>query len=191
MPKISTAISTSTLAWPTRAILMAACLITAGPAAAHVTLERGEASPGAGYKAVLRVPHGCDRSATLTIRVTIPDGLIAVKPMPKPGWTLAVTKGPYQKTYELAHGRTLKEGVREVVWTGRLADEHYDEFVFSGFVASSVAPGTTLPVPVVQECESGKAAWTEIAAPDQDPHALKLPAPLLRVVAPPEHHGHH
>lgn len=166
-------------------------LITIIPAAAHVTLERGEAAAGAGYKAVLRVPHGCDRSATLTLRVTIPDGLIAVKPMPKPGWTVTVSKGPYQKAYEFMHGLTMKEGVREIVWTGRLADEHYDEFVFSGFVASAVAPGTTLAVPVVQECEIGTAAWTEVAAPGQDPHALKTPAPLLRIVAPPEHHGHH
>ncbi|MBK5957061.1 hypothetical protein CCR97_02370 [Rhodoplanes elegans] len=180
-----------TTAWPAWAALVAASLITSAPAAAHVTLERSEASAGAGYKAVLRVPHGCDRSATLKVRVTIPEGLIAVKPMPKPGWTLAVAKGPYQKAYDFMHGLTVKEGVREIVWTGRLADEHYDEFVFSGFVASAVAPGTTLAVPVVQECETGTAAWTEVAAPGQDPHALKKPAPLLRIVAPPEHHRHH
>ncbi|MFD2181763.1 YcnI family protein [Rhodoplanes azumiensis] len=180
-----------TIARKTRAATMALCLITIAPAAAHVTLERGEASPGAGYKAVLRVPHGCDRSATLKIRVTIPEGLIAVKPMPKPGWTLAVTKGPYQKAYDFMHGLTVQEGVREIVWTGRLADEHYDEFVFAGFVASAMTPGITLAVPVVQECETGTAAWTEVAAPGQDPHALKTPAPLLRIVAPPEHHGHH
>lgn len=173
------------------AAIWAAFALAIVPAGAHVTLERGEATPGAGYKAVLRVPHGCDRAATLRIRVTIPDGMIAVKPMPKAGWTVAVTKGPYQKAYTFMHGLTMREGVREIAWTGKLEDAHYDEFVFSGFVAASVPAGTTMAVPVVQECETGTAAWTEIAAPDQDPHALKLPAPLLRIVVPPEHHGHH
>ncbi|MDC7785666.1 YcnI family protein [Rhodoplanes sp. TEM] len=161
------------------------------PAAAHVTLERGEASSGAGYKAVLRVPHGCDGSTTLTVRVTVPEGIIAVKPMPKAGWTVSVTRGPYERGYTFMHGLTLKQGVREIVWTGRLEDAFYDEFVFSGFVAEAVPAGTVLAVPVVQECEQGTAAWTETAAPDQDPHALKFPAPLLRIVAPPEHHEHH
>ncbi|WP_342634983.1 YcnI family protein, partial [Rhodoplanes roseus] len=167
-------------------------LAAAAPAAAHVTLERAEATPGAGYKAVLRVPHGCGSAATLTVRVTIPDGLIAVKPMPKPGWTLAVTQGAYAKPYEFMHGITFKDGVREITWTGRLEDAFYDEFVFSGFVAGTVEPGTTLVVPVVQECEQGTAAWTEVPAAGQDPHALKTPAPSIRVIAPPEsHHAHH
>src|SRR4029077_17112878 len=33
-------------------------------AAAHVTLETREAPVGASYKAVLRVPHGCEGTAT-------------------------------------------------------------------------------------------------------------------------------
>ena len=31
------------------------------PAVAHVTLESQEAKVGGAYKAVLRVPHGCER----------------------------------------------------------------------------------------------------------------------------------
>src|SRR5262249_35554825 len=58
------------------------------PAAAHVTLEHQQAKVSAPYKAVLRVPHGCEGTATTAIRVKIPDGVIGVKPMPKSGWTL-------------------------------------------------------------------------------------------------------
>ena len=69
------------------------------PAAAHVTLETQEAKIGEPYKAVLQVPHGCEGTATTALRVRIPAGLIAVKPMSKPGWTLATTTGKYDIPY--------------------------------------------------------------------------------------------
>jgi len=50
----------------------------------HVTLEQRQAAVGAAYKAVFRVPHGCDGSPTIAIRVRIPEGVLDVKPMPKP-----------------------------------------------------------------------------------------------------------
>jgi periplasmic copper chaperone A len=40
-------------------------LFGAGDASAHATLEKSEANVGAGYKAVLKVPHGCEGSATV------------------------------------------------------------------------------------------------------------------------------
>src|SRR5271155_5815788 len=85
---------------------------------AHVTLEQAQAIIGASYKAALRVPHGCDGSATTAIRVRIPDGVVDVKPMPKPGWTLNIVKGKYAKTYSLHHAQ-ISEGVTEVAWPGR------------------------------------------------------------------------
>ena len=60
-------------------ILMAA--LAASPAAAHVYLEGKQATVGASYKAVFAVPHGCSGSPTVKIRVQIPEGVIAVKPM--------------------------------------------------------------------------------------------------------------
>ena len=53
-------------------------------ALAHATFEVQEAPVGANYKAVLRVPHGCDGKATKVVRVQIPEGVIAVKPMQTP-----------------------------------------------------------------------------------------------------------
>jgi hypothetical protein len=83
-----------------RSLLITAVVVAfTTPTAAHVTLETQEARVGEPYKAVLRVPHGCEGAATTALRVRIPDGVIAVKPMPKPGWTLATTNGKYSKTY--------------------------------------------------------------------------------------------
>ncbi len=54
-------------------------------AAAHVSLEKSEAEIGKGYKAVLKVPHGCDGEPTTAVRIDIPEGYIGVKPMPQAG----------------------------------------------------------------------------------------------------------
>lgn len=187
------------------AALAALALMVPGTVAAHVTLERQEAAIGASYKAIVRVPHGCDGSATVRVRVQIPEGLIAVKPMPKPGWTIETTKGPYAEAHSYYHGATLKEGVREIVWQGgRLSDEHVDEFIFVGFVAKALKEHARLFFPTVQECEQGQQAWTDIPAAGQPSHGLKNPAPSVRLiqvnVPPPaqaqsgqhgHQHGHH
>lgn len=148
---------------------------------AHVTLETREARAGTPYKAVLRVPHGCDGTATLKVKAQIPEGVIAVKPMPKAGWHLETVKGAYARTYPY-HGAKLVEGVREIVWTGKLADAHYDEFAFSGFLASGL-PAGKIYIPVTQECEKGEARWIETPAAGQDAHAVKAPAPALIILA--------
>lgn len=151
-------------------------------ASAHVTIETREAPVGAPYKGVFRVPHGCGDSATVKIRVRIPDGVIAVKPMPKPGWTLETVKGKYDKAYDFFHNLKLTEGVREVIWSGKLPDEFYDEFVVSSFLAADLPAGTTLYFPVVQECESGVHRWIEIPAEGKTPADYKEPAPGVRLL---------
>jgi len=50
----------------------AGAIVSAYAAFAHVTLDTREAPVGAGYKAVMRVPHGCEGTATTAIRVRIP-----------------------------------------------------------------------------------------------------------------------
>ena len=50
-------------------VLVAAAMLAATSAGAHITLENREATIGQGYKAVFMVPHGCAGSATTKIRV--------------------------------------------------------------------------------------------------------------------------
>ena len=56
-------------------ILVAAIALAATPLSAHVTLEAKQATIGSSYKAVFAVPHGCAGSATIKIRVQIPEGV--------------------------------------------------------------------------------------------------------------------
>jgi uncharacterized protein YcnI len=163
-------------------LLAAALAVGAASAAqAHVTLETGEAPVGATYKAVLRVPHGCEGEATLRVRVRIPEGVIAVKPMPKADWTLETVTGAYAQPYDY-FGTPMTEGVTEIVWTGELPDAWYDEFVFRGMLASGLEAGTELYFPVVQECANGAERWIEIPAAGQDPDSLEYPAPGVKLL---------
>lgn len=162
---------------------VAALLFTASPVCAHVTLEKGEAPVGSTYKAVFRVPHGCEGKPTNTVRVKIPEGMIAVKPQPKPGWTLEKVRGPYANSYDY-YGTPTGEGVKEIVWSGgNLADDEYDEFVLRGYFAADLKAGETIYFAVVQECPDGAVErWIEIPAAGQTSDDLELPAPGVKLL---------
>ena len=151
------------------------------PAAAHVTLEKNSTKPGSFFKTVLKVPHGCDGSPTEKLRVEIPEGIIAVKPMPKPGWQIETTKGKYAKSYAF-HGKDVTEGVTAISWTGgSLPDEYYDEFVFSAYAAATLSPKSKLYFKVTQSCADGELEWSEIPAKGTGKE-LERPAPSLQLV---------
>ena len=158
-------------------------LAAAAPALAHPTLENQTATVGRPYKATFRVPHGCEGSATVKVTVQIPEGVIGVKPMPKPGWQLKVVKGPYAKAYPYFHGE-IREGARTVAWSGgKLPDEFYDEFTFAAVMAADLPADTRLYFPLMQDCEKGSARWADVAKAGEDAHALKYPAPGVMLVA--------
>ena len=96
----------------------AGAFLLACAASAHVTLETREAPVGAPYKAVLRVAHGCEGTATIALRIRVPDGMIAVKPMPKPGWKIETVSGKYPKAYSFFRDEKLSEGVLEISFSG-------------------------------------------------------------------------
>jgi len=162
--------------------------LAAGPALAHVSLETKQATVGSSYKAVFTVPHGCAGSATIKIRVQIPEGVVGVKPMPKAGWNLETVKGKYAAEYDY-HGSKLSEGVKEVAWSGgKLADDNYDEFVITTYLTGGLKPNSTLYFPVVQECEQGVSRWIDIPKEKEGEahdHDSKSPAPGVKLMPKP------
>lgn len=160
--------------------LLMALLALAGAAHAHITLETPEAEAGKPYKAVLRVGHGCDGSATKQLVVTLPDGLRGAKPVPKPGWTLSTTRAPLKTAYE-SHGKTITDELAEVSWTAnteadQLQDAWYDEFTVRGTLPAE--PGE-LWFKVRQVCVKGETNWAELPAAG---HPAAAPAARLRVL---------
>lgn len=164
----------------TAAALISAAIAT--PAFAHASLEQREAPVGTYQKITLRVPHGCEGSATLKLRVRVPEGVTGVKVQPKPGWTLETVKGKLAKPVSDGHGGQITEGVTEVVWTGELLDEHYDEFVMRVKLPDAAPADGWLYWPTVQECEKGAHRWIEIPAAGESPDDHKEPAPRLKLL---------
>lgn len=159
------------------AVITVLGLAVAGPAFAHVTLEVPTAAAGSTYKAVLRIPHGCEGKATTSVKVQIPEGFIGVKPMPKAGWQLDTVVSAYKNSYQL-HGTELTEGVTEIVWSGGdLPDAFYDEFVFRGTLAATLPEGTTLRFPTVQLCGDAEEAWIDVTGSED----ADKPAPALEI----------
>ena len=168
-------------------IAVALAALAGSSASAHISLESSQATIGAAYKAVFAVPHGCAGSATIKIRAQIPEGVIAVKPMPKAGWSVDIIKGKYSTEYDY-HGEKLSEGVKEVAWSGgRLPDGNYDEFVISTFLTGGLRLSTMLYFPVVQECEQGISRWIDIPAEGSVAHGhdSKSPAPGVKLMPKP------
>lgn len=169
------------------AALPLALTLTATAALGHAVLERKEAVPNAAYRGVVQIMHGCEGAATTRVTVTIPEGVIGAKPMPKPGWQLGTTKGSYAKAYQSFHGK-VSEGVTAITWSGgSLGDDEVDEFTFFARITDEFSPGATVYFPVEQECAGGAdksgIAWTQIPQAGQDPHDLKTPAPGVRIIA--------
>ena len=140
------------------------------PVFAHVTLETGSAPAGSYYKAVLRVGHGCAGSATKAIRMQLPVGFEAAKPMPKAGWALA-----------------LSANSSEVTWTAQspdntLPDAHYDEFVLrTKLPANASAAAVPAWFKVLQSCDNGVNDWSQTPESGTSTKGLKTPAALLMV----------
>lgn len=169
-------------------ILLAVILLALMPAAlAHVTLEQPTAPASSYYKAVFRIGHGCDGSPTVRVEIAIPEGVVSVKPMPKPGWSLVTRRAKLKTPYQ-SHGKTIDEDVSAVIWDGGfLRHDFYDEFVVS--LRTSDLPGR-MYFKVAQICEKGRLDWVEIPVGERPLHDLPRPAALLEVL-PAQEKPHH
>ncbi|KQZ02475.1 hypothetical protein ASD45_08975 [Pseudolabrys sp. Root1462] len=175
---------------PSCAFVAVLSLSTFNIASAHVTLDKKEVAIGSFYKAVLTVPHGCDGSPTVKIAVQIPEGVISVKPMVKPGWTIEIKRGAYAKPYSFLHGAKFTEGPKEIVWSGgALPDGYFDEFILQTFVAGELTPGTTLYFPVTQTCQKGEHRWVQVPSAGKPDEHLGEPAPAIKLI-PAASKGH-
>ncbi|MDN3922733.1 YcnI family copper-binding membrane protein [Roseateles violae] len=171
--------------------LIAALLVLAGSARAHIVLEQPSAEAGSAYKAVFKVGHGCEGSATRHITVRLPEGFRGAKPVPKPGWTLSLRMAPLAQPYE-SHGRRIEQDLAEVTWTAnseadQLQDAWYDEFQLRGTLPEQ--PGE-LWFKLRQVCAQGETDWAEIPAAGASSKGLKAPAARLNVTARTAEAGH-
>lgn len=170
-----------------KTIAVGALLISAtgifNAANAHVTLEYQVANAGSTYKATFRIGHGCGESPTREIAVTLPPGVQAAKPMPKPGWTIALEREKLAQPRS-DHGKPVTDEVRRIRWSANtpadaLPGHFYDEFVLQARLPDQTG---TLYWPVAQVCAQGRIDWSEVPAAGRSLHELKSPAAALELL---------
>ena len=99
-----------------RKTLLLAALLAAGPASAHIVFAEPSAEAGGYYAGFLRVGHGCDGAATVSLRVEIPEGVLTARPQPKPCWTLSIETVALAQPVAGEGGAMLTERVAAVTW---------------------------------------------------------------------------
>lgn len=160
--------------------LALAAALLAVPAFAHVTVSPAEAEAGRYVKLVFTVPHGCAGSPTTGIGVTLPPGVIAAKPMPKPEWRLTIESARLDPPVTL-HGRKVDSTAAQITWDGgSLPGDLFDEFAIHARLPEE--PGE-LRFVVQQTCEQGRATWNGAAD-------SATPAPVLKVLPAGAASGH-
>ena len=154
-----------------------ALALLAMPAAAHVTIAPAEAPAASYVRIAFQVPHGCAGAATTAIEVTLPEGVVIARPMPRPGWTIAIEMRVIERPIATEDG-LVREAPAAIAWSGgALPDAHFEEFVM--MIRTPNRTGSSLAFPVMQRCEGGAIhAWAELA---DGGTRLRNPAPTLRL----------
>lgn len=140
-----------------------AILGSAGAASAHVAFAQPVAVAGAHWAGALRVSHGCDGSATTSVRVEIPPAITVARPRALAGWKVVIERTPLATPLPAEGGGMLSERVSAITWTGRLPDDMFEEFSLAAKLPAVPGP---LAFPVIQTCEKGAVRWTEVAGAD-------------------------
>jgi uncharacterized protein YcnI len=151
------------------------------PALAHVTAHPDAGVAGSYFETRFIVPHGCNGSPTIALRITIPDGIAGVTPQMKPGWKVSIRRRKLEQPLSQNHGKPIIGGVAEVEWRGGpLPNDLYDAFGL--MMKLPTTSGRTLYFPVTQECRNGIRRWTGIPANGQPWHDLPSPAPFVKLL---------
>jgi uncharacterized protein YcnI len=161
----------------TTTFIVAVLLLWAGPASAHAGLMPGDLVPGEVTEGELVIVHGCgpdgtipggdeDELATVGVTLDRPEGL-SIDPREVEGWTLSTETGPDGEVTSARWEATDPAGEVGTIFLGVevTADEAVD--------------GTSVWVPVVQDCVEGEQlAWV---AEHTDETGGALPAMLVNV----------
>lgn len=161
--------------------------LTAYQASAHVTINPKHAVAGSYFNGKIRVPHGCGEFATTSVIVTIPDGILSVKPENIAGWKIDIVKKQLAKPVEY-HGKPLTEVTDTITWSGgTLPNEHYKDF---GLNLKLPADAGRLFFKTTQICTEGETAWDGEFSTPKERRALDKPSPYLDTKMP-DMHGKH
>lgn len=165
----------------TAGVIGGAILALAIPAmaSAHVSVSPDELIAGDHGVLTFSFAHGCENSPTISLKVTMPEGLASVAPTMDSDWTIDIEKGD--------------DGlVSAVTYTAVAPVPNELRGAVSMAVGLDEDTPDSLAFPVIQTCVEGSTEWTQLAEDGEDPHSLDAPAPVVQVVAASaDGHGEH
>ena len=163
-------------------VAVAATLVLAPAAAAHVTLNPPEWEAGGFARFALRVPNERDNADTTRISVKFPEQVLSASFQPVEGWKRTVKMVELDQPIDV-EGEQVTERIDTVTWSGgRIRPGEFQEFGVS--FRTPEEPDTELAFPAVQRYSNGDVVrW--IGPPDAEE-----PAPVVAITeAPPEEGG--
>jgi periplasmic copper chaperone A len=163
---------------------LAASVVVAGSASAHVTVSSQDATPGGYGKITFRVPNESDTASTVALRIQVPQeaAMTSLRTQPLPGWTVTRTTSDLEAPLEF-QGEEISSYVSVIEFRaedgGGIAPGEFQEFALSGGPFPEV---DRLTFPAVQVYSDGsETAWIEPSVEGQaEP---EHPAPVLDLAA--------
>ncbi len=163
--------------------------VSAGVAAAHVTVSPSTAAEGSFSVLTFRVPNEKSDASTVKLAVKLPTdtpfAFVSVKPVP--GWTVETTTEALA-TPITSEGESITEAVSTVTWSGGTIEPgQFQEFSIS---VGPVPDVESMTFPAVQTYSDGEeVAWIQLAEAGQP--EPDRPAPELTVTAAATDGDHH
>lgn len=162
---------------------VAAVLLAATPASAHVRVTPDSTEAGSYSLLTFRVPNESPTASTVGVTIDLPTDtpLTYVGVQPVPGWTAEVITGALPEPVEV-NGATLTQAPLQVVWTaqdGGVGDGEFQQFQISAGPLPD--EGTDLVLPAHQTYDDGSVVdWDEVSTDGTEP---EYPAPTLTTTA--------
>jgi uncharacterized protein YcnI len=159
---------------------VAAPLVFAPVAAAHVTVQPEQAPAGGFTRLDVRVPTERDNASTTKVEMRMPPGFLSVSYEPEPGWDVELTMRKLDEPIE-QFGERVTEEVGRITLTAQgeanaIGPGEFRDFGLSVAVPEG-RPGSMLSFPALQTYSNGEVVrW--IGPPDSEE-----PAPQVELTA--------
>jgi uncharacterized protein YcnI len=163
---------------------LAATVVGAAPAAAHVTVNPGDATQGGFTKLAFRVPNEKDGATTVKVEVNLPADtpIPSVSVKPTPGWTVQIATTRLATPLKTDDGE-VTEATSKITWTAANAGAAIQPGQFQEFeVSAGPLPKVDQLVFKALQTYSDKDVvhWIEEPSGGTEP---EHPAPVLKLAA--------
>lgn len=161
-------------------VFLAAALLVAPAAGAHVTVQPEELVAGDFSRIDVRVPTERDNASTTKVVMEMPPGFLFVSSEPVPGWNIEIEKRKLDKPVE-QFGEKITEEVGTITFSGgEIGPGQFQDFGLSVGVPDKSG---SLTFKAVQTYSNGEVVrW--IGGPDSE-----QPAPQVQLTAAEEEEG--